>query len=518
MDTSKIEKIKNEIIERLKKNPETTLLTLDLAKELGFTHQEVVGECKSLEMSEVILTEKLEKKQIEITADGQNCLEFGSPEIQFMKLLEAEGFILKKDLKAKLPAVGDRGFASAMKLKLIDYDKASDKVSIKLSVTKSTWENDEAQKQMTLFSKENDCEKYVENILKTYHKVHKFINIEVLKFFNIKKSANFENGLVELERDLTTELLQNENWEKCNFKKFNYNALGKEVNNGALHPLLRVRTQIREILLEMNFQEMPTNCFVESSFWNFDSLFQPQQHPARDAHDTFFLNNPKSSKVKERMPEYFEKVKEVHEKGGYGSIGWRYNWSEEEAGKNLLRTHTTAVSSKMLYKLAEAYKKTGVFTPKKYFSIDRVFRNESLDATHLAEFHQIEGFIADYNLGLGHLIGTIEDFFKRFGIKKLRFKPAYNPYTEPSMEIFAYHEGLNRWVEIGNSGIFRPEMLEPMGLPKEVNVIAWGLSLERPTMIHYGLKNIRDLFGHEVNVTDTKKASIYCINIDKKSL
>ena len=75
----------------------------------------------------------------------------------------------------------------------------------------------------------------------------------------------------------------------------------------------------------------------------------------------------------------------------------------DEAEKNILRTHTTAVSSRMLHLLAEEYKKTGVFTPKKYFSIDRVFRNETLDNTHLCEFHQIEGFIVDKNLGLGLL-------------------------------------------------------------------------------------------------------------------
>lgn len=152
----------------------------------------------------------------------------------------------------------------------------------------------------------------------------------------------------------------------------------------------------------------------------------------------------------------------------------------------------------MLYKLAN---QEGGFTPQKYFSIDRVFRNETLgniqdtgvlfiidicltvDATHLAEFHQIEGVIADRGLTLGDLIGVLYQFFKKLGIEKLRFKPAYNPYTEPSMEIFSYHSGLGKWVEIGNSGVFRPEMLLPMGLPEDVNVIAWGLSLERPTMI-----------------------------------
>ena len=93
--------------------------------------------------------------------------------------------------------------------------------------------------------------------------------------------------------------------------------------------------------------------------------------------------------------------------------------------------------------------------------------------------NQIDGVVADRGLTLGDLLGIINAFLEKLGIKKLRFKPAYNPYTEPSMEIFSYHEGLKKWVEIGNSGVFRPEMLLPMGLPEEVTVIAWGLSLER---------------------------------------
>jgi len=238
---------------------------------------------------------------------------------------------------------------------------------------------------------------------------------------------------------------------------------------------------------------MPTNRWVESSFWNFDSLFQPQQHPARDAHDTFFISDPAKARY---IPEdYMQRVKDMHSNGGHGSYGWRYDWKLEEAQKNILRTHTTAVSSRMLYKLAQ-----GGFTPKKYFSIDRVYRNEALDATHLAEFHQIEGLVADYNLNLGNLMGIISQFFARLGMTNLRFKPAYNPYTEPSMEVFAYHDGLKKWVEIGNSGVFRPEMLLPMGLPPDVRVIAWGLSLERPTMIKYGISNIRDLVGHKIDI------------------
>ena len=145
------------------------------------------------------------------------------------------------------------------------------------------------------------------------------------------------------------------------------------------------------------------------------------------------------------------------------------------------------------------------------FSIDRVFRNEAVDRTHLAEFHQVEGVICDKDLTLGDLIGVLYQFFERLGMTQLRFKPAFNPYTEPSMEIFAFHPMLDKWVEVGNSGMFRPEMLEPMGLPEDVNVIAWGLSLERPTMIMYGIDNIRDLFGSKMQITSVKNNPICTI-------
>ncbi|KAH8035109.1 hypothetical protein HPB51_004350 [Rhipicephalus microplus] len=179
----------------------------------------------------------------------------------------------------------------------------------------------------------------------------------------------------------------------------------------------------------------------------------------------------------QRLPQssYVEAVKLVHSVGGHGSQGYQSPWLESEARKNLLRTHTTAVSARMLYALAQRQP----FTPCKLFSIDRVFRNETLDATHLAEFCQVEGLVADRGLTLGHLQALIGGFFAQLGMERVRFKPAYNPYTEPSMEIFAFHPGLDRWVEVGNSGLFRPEMLQPMGLPQDVRCIAWGLSLER---------------------------------------
>jgi phenylalanyl-tRNA synthetase alpha chain len=327
-------------------------------------------------------------------------------------------------------------------------------------------------------------------------KKRKLVEREVVKSYKLSKGENFTLTVEKPEADLTSEMLASGEWKTKTFKSYNLDSLGILPVGGHLHPLMKVRTEFRNIFLEMGFSEMPTNNYVESSFWNFDALFQPQQHPARDAHDTFFISDPKSSSLDDVDNKYLAKVKHVHESGDFGSQGYGYTWKIEESRKNIMRTHTTAVSSKMLYQLAQQKP----FKPVRYFSIDRVFRNETLDATHLAEFHQVEGVVADYNLSLGHLIGVLKEFFRRLGMEKLRFKPAYNPYTEPSMEVFGYHEGLKKWMELGNSGIFRPEMLLPMGLPKNVSVIAWGLSLERPTMIKYAISNIRDLMGHKVDL------------------
>lgn len=251
----------------------------------------------------------------------------------------------------------------------------------------------------------------------------------------------------------------------------------------------------------------------------------PQQHPARDLQDTFYVSDPSHADAPRADPaadaamdameadaqlydpttkihdatkldyaQYYKNVRETHQDGKYGSIGYRYPFNDAETKRLVLRTHTTAVSTYCLHRLAANPR------PCRYFSIDRVFRNETVDATHLAEFHQVEGVIADYDLTLGGLMAFLEGFFNKLGISNLRFKPAYNPYTEPSMEVFGYHKGLGKWVEIGNSGMFRPEMLESMGLPRDLRVYGFGLSLERPTMIKYAVSNIRDLLGHKVDL------------------
>ncbi|CAI7793294.1 unnamed protein product [Closterium sp. NIES-53] len=456
------------------------------AANAGVDHAALVGTIKSLLAYEMIVAEEIEHQSWTLTDEAKGYLDTGSPEAQVFNAVPDGGIPLDA-LKKSLGAVADIGMKQAMANKWLAISKGEGGPTVQRKVASI---EDKVQRLLTSLSK---GETLPTPDLDYLHKKRKLVSPSVWRTYALGKGTKFALEKKKAATDLTREMIQSGAWKSEEFKPYNFNALGLPTEGGHLHPLLKVRAQFRKIFLEMGFQEMPTNNFVESSFWNFDALFQPQQHPARDSHDTFFLTAPAATK---ELPEdYLQRVKAMHEAGGHGSTGYGYDWKRAEAEKNLLRTHTTAVSSRMLYQLAQEG-----FQPRKYFSIDRVFRNEAVDRTHLAEFHQIEGVICDRGTTLGDLIGVLNQFFARLGITRIRFKPAYNPYTEPSMEIFSYHEQLKKWVEVGNSGMFRPEMLQPMGLPPDVSVIAWGLSLERPTMILYHIDNIRDLFGHKVDL------------------
>lgn len=147
-----------------------------------------------------------------------------------------------------------------------------------------------------------------------------------------------------------------------------------------------------------------------------------------------------------------------------------------------MRTHTTVNTIRYLYEHPKP--------PCKVFSLGRVFRKENIDATHLPEFYQIEGIIHEEDANFKQLIGVLKEFYKRMGFEKIRCRPGYFPYTEPSMEVDVFYN--NKWMELGGSGIFRPEVTKPIGVKNPV--LAWGLGLERLAMLKFGLKDIRELY------------------------
>ncbi len=299
------------------------------------------------------------------------------------------------------------------------------------------------------------------------------------KSFIIAEIASDRKLLVLKRVKEITATLSNPNLNLSDSSGFDFSISSANAPIGKAHIVSALSDKVKQIMVEMGFCEMDGD-IVESSFWNFDALFQPQDHPARELADTFYL---KGESPLPQNKDLVSKIKSEHEKG------WRYSWSEKEASKKVLRTHTTALSARYLASLTDK-------TPKKFFALGKVFRNEATDYKHLAEFHQVEGIIAYEGATFADLLGTLKEFYKKLGFEKIRFRPSFFPYTEPSLEIEVYFEPRKQWMELGGAGIFRPEVSIPLcGI---YPVLAWGLSLERPLMLSLNLDDIRTLYKNDL--------------------
>ncbi len=291
---------------------------------------------------------------------------------------------------------------------------------------------------------------------------------------------------VEEVSQLTPELILSKKWQKVKLRKFDVTAPGPVVYPGKIHPMQEIIQMVREAFLEMGFTEI-RGSIVQTAFWNFDALFQPQDHPAREMMDTFYLAQPKEGRLPRK--NFVDAVAKTHENGWItGSRGWQYKWGPQEAKKLIMRTHTTAVT---IHYLAEHRE-----PPVKVFSVDRIYRNERLDYKHLAELYQIEGIIMDKNVTLRDLIGTLKEFYLKLGLKRVEFWPSYFPYTEPSAQATAYVPELKTWIELCGMGIFRPEVVAPFGIKHPV--LAWGGGLERLVMLKLGVDDIRFLYKNDL--------------------
>jgi phenylalanyl-tRNA synthetase alpha chain len=279
---------------------------------------------------------------------------------------------------------------------------------------------------------------------------------------------------------ITPSLIKSEEWTHKVIRPYDIHAFAPSIYGGKPHPMVSLISTIRQIFLAMGFEEIQGN-YVESCFWNMDMLFIPQDHPAREMQDTLYCRVPSEIPIDDK--DLVERIARVHENGGEtSSTGWGYSFSKKEGNRALLRTHTTVNTIRYLYHHPQP--------PCKVFSLGRVFRKENIDATHLPEFYQIEGIVHEEQTNFRELIGVLKEFYKRMGFEKIRFRPGYFPYTEPSMEVDVLWN--NKWMELGGSGIFRPEVTEPLGITSPV--LAWGLGLERLAMMRFGVTDIRNLY------------------------
>lgn len=297
-------------------------------------------------------------------------------------------------------------------------------------------------------------------------------------------SQNLTRG--EVSR-LTPEMIQSGAWNQVGFRRYDLSIKPPRIQTGRHHPYRAYLDTVRRKLLSLGFEEMK-GPLVETEFWNMDALYMPQFHAARNIHDAYYVKEPTTSR--EADEPFFTNVARSHrDGGGTGSRGWRYSFDPERSRRLILRSQGTALSARTLAQ--------GPNNPGKYFGIARCFRHDDVDATHAADFFQVEGIVLGESITFRNLLGLL----KLFAIEvaesdEVRYVPDYFPFTEPSVELQAKHPTLG-WIELGGAGLFRPELTHPLGV--DVPIIAWGLGVDRMAMVSLGIDDIRDLFTSDLD-------------------
>ena len=462
-----------------------------LEKESGFKEVEIMRALQWLENKKALKIKTSTKAIISLDENGILYKRLGLPEIRFLNSLDTPR--TSKELKEKANLDDDELTIGIGILKKKGLINLQEKISItdqgKAYLKKQSLEEQFLNLLPLTTSELKDEQKYAyqelskrKKIIKTDLKKLREIQLTELgeKLAKTKISADYIEAL-------TPQIIRSGSWKNQKFRRYDINSIAPRIYPGKIHPINQAIEYIRRIWLDLGFQEM-NGTIIQSAFWNLDALFVPQDHPARELQDTLYLKGS----VKELPLELVKKVKETHETGWTtGSTGWNYKWDENIAKQLLLRTHTTPLSAQTISKLKESD------LPVKFFNIGKVFRNETLDWSHLFEFNQSEGIVIDENVNFRHLLGYLREFFKKMGFERVRFRPAYFPYTELSVEPEVFHPIHKKWIELGGAGIFRPEVVKPL-LGKDIPVLAWGLGVERIITLDYKINDLRDLYKNDI--------------------
>lgn len=449
-----LHEIEKKIISSLKINENQTPEQLEESTKLS--SDQIRRGIEWLRLKEIINVNETQKIFYRLGKNGLESLENGLPEKRLLQLL-FDGPRNITDLQKELGPVFGPSIGLARKNNWIETN--NNEISLKIKPDKIPGENtiQIIQKQKISIDALDKTE------IEYLQKRPDFLEEEIEKIKEITLSESYKNIQVS---DLPVGI--------------DVEAKVPQTFLGRTHPLKDTIDEIREIFVTLGFSEIIGN-MTQSSFWNFDALFTPQDHPAREMQDTFYLDGILSKKI--ATPEQIKKVSASHKNN------WKYSWDIRESQKMVLRTHTTCVTIKHLAETKP--------DEARFFSLGRVFRNEKVSYKHLVEFNQIEGVVIGKDATLRNLMGIQREFYKRIGITKIKFWPTFFPYTEPSLQTMVYNDRLGKWVELFGMGIFRPEVTKPLGITKPV--LAWGGGIERIAMLKYGLDDVREFYNNNLD-------------------
>jgi phenylalanyl-tRNA synthetase alpha chain len=478
----------------------------EIEKHTSLDHAAVMRVSLSLAQKDLIRISGSMQPFLSITDEGRDYAERGLPERRMLEALALQGSGTVDEVANRAQLTRDQAQISLGWLRRknwADFIKQNDQTL--LAITKP---GEEA------LSQKFADEKLLMNLVEVGSIGVDELPKDLKSEYNILK----ERGLVSVERkiqrtltlselgnrvlelgfemvgevsQITHDLLVSGGWRDVRFRRYDVTAPGYPVYPGKAHPQQQVIDELREILLEMGFVEIKNN-LVESEFWNFDALFQAQDHPAREIHASLSLSKP--SKAKLPPQTLLKKVIAAHERGVAGSRGWGYKFNPEISRRPVLSSQTTAATVRYLASHPKP--------PAKVFCIGRVYRHDKIDYKHLAEFNQVEGIVMNPGLTLRDMLGYLKQILIKIGMPKVRFRPGFFPYTEPSAEADAYHPEKDEWMEVLGAGMFRPELLRPLGI--RYPVLAWGIGFGRIAMIKLGIEDIRDLYNNDMEWLKTR--------------
>ncbi len=426
----------------------------------------------------VTITEEITER-FRLTEEGARCAEEGMPETRVVRLLESRGGSTPMaDVNAALrPNEVSAALGWGRKTGAFAIEKRGASSVLVLNAARQS-ELDAAIRRM---KDGGDVSQLSSNdqALAIQLKARGLLEKKEVKRLTLTIVPGMHATEVSLNL-LSSEIMKSGRWKGIRLRPYDVSASPPLLNIGKRHPYVAFLEETKEILLAMGFEETEGPS-VETEFWNFDVLFQAQDHPARAIHDSFQVRG--TSPSIDAPEDLVQRVKATHESGGgTGSRGWGYAWDIGIAKQPLLRTQMTVASVRYLASHKEP--------PVKAFSLSKVFRPDVIDARHMIEFSQLDGIIGGAGINVRHLLGILKEFGHQLGFDDIKFKPSYFPFTEPSIEAYVKHPKLG-WIECLGSGLFRPEVLAPLGI--KFPVIAWGIGIDRLAMIRLGINDIRDL-------------------------
>ncbi|MDY6778041.1 MAG: phenylalanine--tRNA ligase subunit alpha [Candidatus Nanohaloarchaea archaeon] len=461
--------------------------------EDGRSHADIIRPAQWLEEAMLLEIEEGSRTTYDLTSTGEDAYINGLPEKRLLEELDQHGQQTMQDLQEKIGAF-NIALGQCKQNGWIDIVKEGGYKQVAIThdgrekLEKGFSEEDileEIEEDSTVSEKEAVSRLVERGLVEEKTETWQVLRLTEKgqqKIDEIKEAEEREEAVREEQiQHLTPDQIRSGEWKERGIRPYNVEADVEIERPGKKQPYRQYLDEVRRKFLSMGFREAKTP-LVEMEFWNFDVLFQAQDHPAREIHDKFELSEPAHGDL--MHDQIVERVKKMHEEGWeIDSSGWEYEWNKQQASRLMLRSQTTATTIRYL---AE-----GLDSPAKVFAIDRNFRYDEIDQTHFVEFYQAEGIVKAEDLSLRDLFGYLKVFGEEIaGAEKIRFRPGYFPFTEPSVELDAYHPEMG-WIELGGAGLFRPEVRAPLEVDDPV--IAWGMGIDRLAMFKLGIDDIREL-------------------------